>query len=60
MITVTCTNNEFAEEFLTEGEQYQAISSNGEDLTILRDDTGTELTTFTSRFELYVSDSTQS
>lgn len=55
MITVTCIDNRDAEDFLREGKQYQAIKSNGENLTIKRDDNGTELTTLTCRFELYVS-----
>ncbi|WP_156395407.1 hypothetical protein [Paenibacillus sp. Root52] len=55
MITVTCIDNREAGDLLTEGKEYQAISSDGENITIKNNNNGNELPTLTCRFELYVS-----
>lgn len=59
MIRVTCIDNREAEDFFTVGEHYEAIESNGEEITIENDDNGDEHTTHTCRFELYVSPATK-
>ncbi|WP_145052697.1 hypothetical protein [Paenibacillus xylanexedens] len=59
MIKVTCIDNREAEDFLTEGSQYLATESDGDEITIQSDDNGKEFTTLAARFSLFIEPKTK-